>query len=143
MLLVEGLNNVIRGQTQNQIWEEILIFRAAVLRISGSSFAVATLYFPPSLTALPEDNYTLARDDRTTLIRDLNFRIRELNLRGEQPMDVRRAPTFHTWGLRSIRAPRGPRYVMEALPSHLESEWRERRPADQLHLSDRTRLRIR
>ena len=147
VVIVGGINNILEGQGPGEVMHEIKEFYREVMRIRGSSFAVATLPFPPCLSILPEDLHTRVKMNATESLKSLNNTIREFNRQNaDGPIDVSRCPLFHTWGLRSVRTSRpdinGPRVLMEYLPAHNPAAWRERRPHDQLHLSDRTRLRM-
>ena len=145
IVLVAGINNILDGQQPGEVMFEIKEFHREAMRIRGSSFAVATLPFPPCLSILPDDRHTRVKRDATEALKTLNTLIREFN-RGNSNdvVDVSRCPLFHTWGLRSVRSSRpdinGPRAIMEYLPAHNPAAWRERKPQDQLHLSDSTRL---
>ena len=77
---------------------------------------------------------------------ELNNRIRDMNRQGNQSMQVHRAPTYHTWGLKSewthrLRQIR-PRRLLEGVRAHAHHDWREDKPWEQLHLSDETRIRM-
>ena len=143
VLVVAGLNNLAAGHTPILVMDELEEFKRDILKISGSSFAVATLPFPPALAQLPEDKFRV-QGNITEDLKTLNFSIRDLNMEGSQSMMVEKAPTFHTWGLRSLPAKKkvGPRNLMELLPQHRQKDWREERPENQIHLNDRLRLRM-
>ena len=147
IILVAGINNILEGQEPEDVMNEIKTFRREVMRLSGSSFAVATLPFPPCLSILPEDQHTRVKRDATDSLKSLNTLIRNFNRENAGGViDVSRCPLFHTWGLRSVRTSRpdinGPRHMMEYLPAHNPAAWREQKPQDQLHLTDRVRLRM-
>ena len=144
VLLVSGFNDLIRGRTPEQVMSSIRSFKTEVLKIHGSSFAVSTLPLPPSMSKLERDDYRLRRPDLTQEIIRLNDMIMEFNREPGQSMETARAPCFHTWGLTSRRLPKtiGPRNLLEAMPGHAHLEWRERRPAEQLHLSNEVRVRM-
>ena len=144
LLLVGGLNDLLRSRTPSEILADIQHFKCEVNNIPGSSFAVATLPMPPKISVLASDDHNLS-DDLTRDLIELNSSIRQLNLEDSQGKNVCLAPTFHTWGLRSSRRPSkgvGPRNLLENLPSHLPGDWREEAPEDQLHLSDKVRNRM-
>ena len=144
ILLVSGLNNVMSGQGPEEVMKEILIFKREVLATPGSSFAVATLLMPPSLTKLTKETEADLKQDQTTTIVKLNYMIRDLNSEGKSTVEVHRAPTFHTWGLKSTNLSKlkHPRNFMEGLQSHDPLAWREKNRKKQLHLSDSERLRM-
>ena len=109
-----------------------------------SSFAAATLPFPPRLTVLLKDSRKIIKNRRETLV-NLNSSIREMNRDEHHPsMPTLLAPCFHTWGIRTRKGKRivGPRYLMESWLTQQLSEWREHKPKDMLHLRDRARVRI-
>ena len=143
VLAVTGLNNLAAGHTPILVMDEFEQFRNEVLDIDGSSFSVATLPFPPSLSRLPEDNFRHS-GNITEDLTELNFLIRDFNREGNQPMNVEWSPLFHTWGLKSAPSKKiiGPRNLMELLPSHNQKEWRESRPQNQMHLNDHLRLKM-
>ena len=60
VLLVSGLNNLMREhQDVNMIIEEMEEFKHDVLRNRESSFAVATLPFPPCITKIGRDRHRM------------------------------------------------------------------------------------
>ena len=144
LLLVAGFNNLLEGQTPEMIIDEMQHFKTDVLNIPMSSFAVSTLPLAPIISWLPKDNYVNEHRDHTEDMITLNHAIRELNAEPGQPTYTKWAPLYHTWGLRSIRAPRelGPRRLLEALPAHQLNDWREQRPRNQLHLNQKVRSRM-
>ena len=112
--------------------------------MTDSTFAVSTIPLAPSITKLENDCYNLIKPNMTEDIIELNDLIMNLNAEPGQKIDAGRAPRFHTWGLCSTRAPKtvGPRNLLETLRSHAQLDWRESRPANQLHLNDNVRLRM-
>ena len=109
-----------------------------------SSFAAATLPFPPRLTGLLKDSRKIIKNRRETLV-NLNSSIREMNRDEHNPsMPTLLAPWFHTWGIRTRKGKKivGPRYLLESWLTHRLSEWREHKPKDMLHLGDRARVRM-
>ena len=147
VVLIAGINNVLEGQDPGRIMYEITELHAEVRRNQGSSFAVCTLPFPPCLSILPGDQRHRVKIEATEVLKDLNTLIREYNRANvDGVMDVNRCPTFHTWGLRSVRSNRpdihGPRHLMEFLPAHAPGAWRELQPKNQLHLADTVRIRM-
>ena len=144
VLIVSGLNDIIRGRLIDNIINDLTTFKEEVLKIRGSSFSVSTIPMAPSITRLEQDTYALHKSNLTEKMIELNDRIIEFNESSEQSMPTTWAPRFHTWGLKSIKIPRmiGPRNRLEAMPAHAVEDWRERRQANQLHLDDKVRLRM-
>ena len=145
VVLVAGLNNIMEGQTVEQIINEIKSLKHSIYKVDGSSLAVSTLPLPPSLSKLPNDNTKLGARDKTNIIINLNDQIREFNDEYRHIyIKTEYAPLFHTWGLQSYSVPRknNPRQRLESLKSHREHQWREVDPARQLHFDDGVRLRM-
>ena len=143
VLLVGGFIDLVRHRRPKQIIRDARDFKQSVLRVPDSSFAMSTLPLAPSISKLANDRYNLVKEDLTRDIIRLNHMIMEMN---NEPgsMDTSRAPRFQTWGLQSTRSPRtvGPRNLLETMRAHAQEDWREWRPANQLHLSDRVRIRM-
>lgn len=144
VLVVSGYNDLLKGRSPEDILEDLRSFKKNVLQNTGSSFGVSTIPLAPAMSKLEKDTYTLAKPNMTERIQRLNDLIIDLNVEYEQPMNAARAPRFHTWGLTSTRMPPtiGPRNRLESMPSHALEDWRERRPSNQIHLSDEVRLRM-
>ena len=144
VLVVSGYNDLARGRSPDEIITDLKSFKDKVTKHMDSSFSVATIPLPPSFSRLQNDAYSLARPDLTRNIVTLNNLIMEMNEEPNEFARTARAPRFHTWGLSSTRMPRsiGPRNILESMPAHAHKDWRERRPSNQLHLSDSVRLRM-
>ena len=144
LLLVAGFNNLLEGQTADMVIDEMQHFKSDVLRIPSSTFAVSTLPLAPIISQLPMDNYVNEHRNHTEDMVEVNHAIRELNAEPGQATTVNWAPLFHTWGLRSVKAPKemGPRRLLESLPAHQLNDWREQRPRNQLHLNQKVRQRM-
>ena len=65
VVLVAGLNNILEGQDAGRIMFEIAEFHSRVKNIAGSSFAVCTLPFPPSMSILPDDQHHRVKREAT------------------------------------------------------------------------------
>ena len=100
VFLVAGLNDVSRGLSARRIIERILTFRQTVLnRHDTSTFAAATLYFPPALCRLSgELPGVLKEGNKKDIIVEINAAIIETNRTKPQYLDVWRAPHFQDWG---------------------------------------------
>ena len=138
VLLVSGYNDLVQGQNPNQILADMKSFKNEVLKNEGSSFAASTIPLPPCMSKLEKDQYNLSKPDLTQRIIQLNDMIIQMNKEPGQAMETHRAPCFHTWGLTSRRLPKeiGPRNLLETMPAHAHQDWREKRPTNQLHLSE-------
>ena len=149
VLLVAGLNDVLKGATVQQIMKDIEDFKESVRSLcildeTWSSFAVATLPFPPKLVKFDAETRNIQSNYIQTLI-DLTTSIRELNRADAHPMiPTNLAPCFHTWGMRINRHPRiiGPANLLEHVSTHRLTLWRELKPKDMLHLNDHLRLKM-
>ena len=153
VLLVAGLNDILRGATDHEILEDIQHFRDSVKSISArsgelyqGSFAAATLPFPPKITVI-KDAHRKIVNDRKDLMISLTSMIREFNRSGNHypVIPTRLAPCFHTWGIRTKKSSTsftGPRMLMEGWINHRLGSWRETKPKDMLHLDDSVRIRM-
>ena len=142
VLLVCGLNDVLRNRTMEQILISYKDLQESVHRVAPenqrNSVAISTMIIPPKIAGLDDTSGKLEK------MVEINAGIRELN--AAQPQDVypvRLAPLFHTWGMggRRGRATR-PRYLLEGMRYHRPDQWREEEKEDQLHLSNEARLRM-
>lgn len=149
VLLVSGLNDVLRGRSVGQIMADISVFRTAVKSLPGylgsaSTFSVATPPFPPKFTSLPGDSRQI-QANKLDLMVDLTERIKLTNRSANHPfLPTGIAPCFHTWGMRSgiLSHTENPEFLLERMTGHRRGEWREPDPDDMLHLSDETRVRM-
>ena len=141
IVAVVGLNDVNAGHSPERVLRDARALRDAVLSIPNSSCAFATLPYPPKFTALNDDNRRKCRDLTSTLA-EVNLGFAAVNLEVRQPVDVRRVPKLHTFGTKGTRpATQHPRDWMSSRPRHRPAGWREAKPAHQLHLADKDRLR--
>ena len=151
VILCGGLNNLLRGQSKEQLMSEIKRFKNYVVRLGNDSgymhentFAVCTLLYPPMLSQFeldPPRNPDFRFTDRTWDIYEINNFILELNATGKDAQYTRRAPQPHTFGLRAgpdIRQGNS----LGKLNKHRESAWREEIFDQQLHLNDQYRLKM-
>ena len=109
VLLVGGVNNVLRGRTAEQVLADILTFKKSVLSmnqdpVSGhlSSFAVATVPFPP-MTVMPRKSRYIYNNKLQIMI-DLTTGIREMKRNGVNPitgllLGAYNTPTFPKRGM--------------------------------------------
>ena len=145
VLAVIGLNDLLRGHHVSRIISDLRRLQSTVHRLAPpgetNSIAISTLLIPPKLADLHNNYYGNRLED----IVSLNFQIMELNeSQPQDPLPVRFAPKFHSWGKCSSKAPvsTAPRYLMESLPKHRYGQWRENIPEEMLHVDDETRLRM-
>ena len=102
VLLVAGLNDILRGATDHEILEDIQHFSDSVKSISArsgelyqGSFAAATLPFPPKITVI-KDAHRKIVNDRKDLMISLTSMIHEFNRSGNHHpiIPTRLAPCF-------------------------------------------------
>ena len=141
-LVVGGVNNILGDESTVNIVREARLLKERVLNIPGSTCAFATPPLPPMMTKMKGDNRLLANDYTQEMI-NLNFIFKDLNAEPGQPLDVTRAPSFQTYGLKSvpISSSVNPRNICETMYRHRPACWREQAPDRQLHLADADRLR--
>ena len=148
VLVVAGLNDVMKGANSYAMRDSILTFKRTVLnRDDTSTFAMSTLYLAPKLVRLasePED--VISGPNKYDLICSVNEYIKEQNHQPGQHLDVSKAPLFHTWGIRS-RAPtseekrQGNKRLLQRCQSFRMDQWREGKRDAMLHLNDHMRYK--
>ena len=76
VILVRGLNEIVRGATDTEIMKDIWDFNATMRKMCfcssekyRSRFAAATLPFPPRLTVLLKDMRKIMKNRRDTLVK--------------------------------------------------------------------------
>ena len=148
VLVIGGLNNLLRGENEDRFISRLDDFYNAVVaqgekrgHRNKNTFAVATLFYPPILCwfekngRIPHKEYT----NNIEMMTRLNDRIMRMNQRifteqkaiyveendGMTAGDFSRAPKFHTFGVRNRK--------------HRMEWYRERNPSKKLHLTDRHR----
>ena len=155
VLLVGGVNDVLQGRTAEQVLSDILNFKKSVLSLnqdpgSGhlSSFAVATVPFPPMMTVMPGESRRIYNNKLLIMV-DLTTGIREMNRNGVNPitglpLGEYNTPTFHIWGREGGAEDKliGPRNLLETISDVRDKEWREDNHDRMLHLSDKARIRM-
>lgn len=141
VLLVCGLNDILRGHSVGSIMNDIIHLKKVVFSRGSplSTFAVATLPFPPMLTTLPMDTHKVQRN-MSAVLTELTDEFIKFNNSSWQQLPVTYAPKFHTWGLKgSNLADTG---ASGKLVMHRRGQWREQLPEKMLHLNDAARLRM-
>ena len=160
LLVVAGLNNIIKGETMSEVMEHLQNLNSAVKQQSlkyhttvKSTVRVATLLLAPQLCWLegdgePPHEFYINRLEELT---ELNKRITKFNndnfqcqleLYQEKNGGIAgardKAPLFHTYGVRCERKKRKGRFYNKH--SHRWSWWREDEMSQMLHLKDEHRL---
>ena len=148
-LICAGLNNILRDHSVDEIMSD---YRSLKSDIQGwnaeNTLAVCTLPIPPKVTYLRADpayhRRQVQEHDRFFRITSLIPRINQLNNEGPHAEVTRRAPKFHTWGLRAPAEDTNPNSMraVGTLSQHRTNQWRERNSCDQLHLSNEVVLRM-
>ena len=100
MILVAGLNDVIRGSNLVMLKDAFLTFKHNVLnRDDGSMFAMATTYLPPKLCRLAsEEEGVIVGDNKYDMLVAFNKYIKLQNVMPGQSHDTSCCPQFHSWG---------------------------------------------
>ena len=150
VVLVAGLNDVARGYSREYIMYCIKDMRKAVNKQAElyhphvkNTFAVATMLYPPQLVWF-EDNGPVPYPDYHNNREKLDW------INGQIMADniengVQFAPKLHTYGVRTDNKERRDRYgnvTVRHTKSHRWGEWRERNPADMLHLNNARRVAL-
>ena len=149
VILVCGLNDVKQGANLAMLKDALLTFKHNVMnRDDNSTFAMATLYLPPKMCVLGnEDESIIQGVNKYELIVDFNKYIKLQNMMPGQKLDTSRCPQFHSWGLRS-RQPtaeeraEGNEVPLQRCQSYRFEQWREPQRSEMLHLSDRLRFKM-
>ena len=139
-----------RGKNASKIIRNLRKFKNDVLSMKTragaggrSTFSVATPPFPPIIAVLLYEERIL-QDNRFETLSTLTSMIRELN-RGDPRLKSFKAPTFHTWGLKTKKLDPsfyGPRNLMEICTKYRDPRWREKNlhrdgsPQRQLQIED-------
>ena len=156
VLLVGGLNDVMRGRSLDKIKRDLTNFKRDVTSLKRScggivecTFAAATVPYPPKISALPAEQRELETNRFDTLSKMTDF-IRELNRNKVDtdhsiPRGSYNAPTYHTWGMKTVHADPnvyGPRNRMENMIGYRAPQWREEVYEEMVHLDNKSRLRM-
>ena len=145
VVLVAGLNDLVRGGTVQSVTSQIERFKDNVDAQnyyhpgSKNTFAVAPLLLAPKLVWFPDNGREPPRYvNRMNEVVAINDWIAEFNRKN----DMGALPRFHTWGHRtSIKKLRdGSRWEFQ---THRWNEWRVTEPDhDKLHLTDKMRVKM-
>lgn len=137
LLVVSGLNDVARGEDPEVIRQSLMKFKADVESWSSeNSIGFATMYVPPRLFNFRSKIFTL-----NNIIMELN----ESGLKGDM---TKKAPRYHTWGLRKgvnqqphlFETRGGP--VLNKKNGYNFKEFREPSANKMLHMADGVRERM-
>ena len=150
VVLVAGYNDLVEGYARDYIIEKIYNFADLVLQNQNPScpegrntFAAATLYYPPQVAWMP-DNGPFPHEDYTNnreKIDWINQEIKKLNTTNQ----VKFAPCFHTYGVRTCTRKKVDRYgqiSMRVTKSHRWEHWHEQEPQNMLHLNTERRFKM-
>ena len=153
-VLVAGHNNLLRGESKEQVTAAIKSFKEMVIRMGTAqghvnTFAVVTLYYPPILSRLAFDwmHGNKRFWNRTMDILHINTFIQDLNSNDENAHYTRHAPLLHLYGIRKIETKyqaleiKNYDEVLGGYNQHRSSCWREWSFDHKLHLCNKLRLR--
>ena len=140
ILLIAGLNDLIKGGNVEQFKAQVLEFEERVRQQDSNHFArnefsVAPLINPPKLCWFPDNGREPPEyNNRLEELYSINAWIKDLNTRN----NVVGLPSFQTWGIRSWKDWSG-----RVMTTHRWNEWRSSEPnEDKLHLSDKMRAKM-
>ena len=141
VMLVAGLNDLIKCGDVDQFKEEVLRFEAQVVAQNRyhvpktNVFIVAPLLNPPKLCWFPDNGpEPPGFNNRLEEFQNINLWIKEFNSRN----GITGLPSFRAWGTRSWTDWSG-----QVRKTHRWGEWRKSEPvADKLHLSDKMRSKM-
>ena len=148
VLVVAGLNNIIKRDTREEVMRKLDLFKNTVMKQSQNlhpttpnTFAVATLLYAPQLAWFPDDGDQPSPYYRNRLedIQWINAEIIRFNKENGVPM----APHFHKYGVRRDNKTRKDRFghiTVRHTVSHRWEQWREEEAKWMLHLNDERRI---
>ena len=126
-----------RGRSLDKIKKDLTNFKRDVTSLKRScggkvdcTLAVATVPYPPKIPALPTEQRVVEANRFDTLSKMTDF-IRELNMTEVNtahsiPRGSYNAPTYHTWGMKTVHADPnvyGPRNRMETMVGYRAPQW--------------------
>ena len=145
VLLVAGLNDLIKGGNQESVQREIERFKINVDHQNRyhpdkeNSFSVATILNPPKLVWFPDNGPAPpGHHNRLVELAEINGWISDFN----QSNCKEAVPRFQTWGVRSSYKvlQDGSKWDFK---THRWNEWRQTEPDDdKLHLADKMRVKM-
>ena len=144
VLLIAGLNDLLKGGDFNSVVQEIKTFWHNVTYQNhvhpglSNQFTVATMLNPPKMVWLPDDGpIPHGHIDYSDVLSELNSWIDKFNAENNQ----RCVPRFHTWGTRTTTRMIGG--VKQVVKAHRWNEWRQSEPRhDMLHMTDKMRVKM-
>ena len=146
ILLVAGLNDLLKGGNEDSVKEQIERFKTNIdgqnrhhYNTRRNEFSVATLLNPPKLAWFPDNGPPPPHhNNRLVELASLNKWIKDFN----QKNGFVAVPSFQTWGTRTSRK------VLQdgsswPFKTHRWNEWRQSESVeDKLHLSDPMRVKM-
>ena len=151
VLLVSGLNDILRGRTSDQVISDMERLVSAVMDLPRSNdcgalntIGISTLPFPPKMSVIPSDKRRI-RGNKFEELSYLNDQIMNLNETLKLPsFPSAFVPKFHTWGLQTTKAPTKirPRNKLAHTTGHKIQGWREEELRNMLHLNNHLRLKM-
>ena len=150
VLVVAGLNNILKGDRVNELVVKIGRFRDTVLRQANhhhpetpNTFAVAPLLYAPQLCWLPDNGPLPSPTYRNRLpeLKWLTTTLLEFNKRNGVPS----VPHVHKFGVRIDNKTSKDVYgnvQVRHRTSHKWEQWREEEKDRMLHLDDRRRMAL-
>ena len=148
VLLVAGLNNVLKGDRVEVIKDKIEFFRDTVMRQNyhhpdkPNTFAVATLLYPPQLCWYPDNGPIPSPATYTNRLDEMQWLNHEL-LEFNDNNRVVGVPHVHKFGVhidnRTSKDKYGQVQVRHRV-AHKWEQWREKDKRQMLHLDDKRRI---
>jgi hypothetical protein len=150
VLVVAGLNNILRGDSVEALMRKIDLLRNTVMKQSThfhpespNTFAVATLLYAPLLCWFPDDGPLPSPYYRNRL-EEMQWLNTEL-LRYNQANGVPNVPHVHKYGVRRDNRTNRDMYgniTVRHKVDHRWEQWREEGREDKLHLDDERRMML-
>ena len=148
VLVVAGLNNILKGDRMEELLNKFAVFRDTVMwqarkyhQAIPNTFAVATVLYAPQLCWFPDDGPLPSPGYRNRLneMQWLNSSILKFN----EAMGIKSAPRIHKFGIRvdnkSSQDEYGNIRVLHKV-NHKWEQWREVERDRMLHLGDNKRM---
>ena len=147
VLLVAGLNNVVEGDSMEDIMFKIQLFKETVAKQAWhhpdkpNTFAVATLLYPPQLCWFPDNGFLPDPHyvNRLDEMQWLNTQLMEFN----ESNGCLLVPHMHKIGVRIANRSNKDQYGQVSVRNrvfHRWGQWREEARYNMLHLNDEMRI---
>jgi hypothetical protein len=150
VLLVAGLNDVVKGHTRNYIMQCIKDMRKAVEKQAEdyhpevkNTFAVSSLLYPPQICWF-EDNGPVPYPGYKNNLEKVDWINKEID-KDNKDNAIEFAPGLNTFGVRTDNKRRTDRFgniTVQHTTTHRWGEWREKEKGNMLHLSDKRRVAV-